>query len=236
MNPYEVLELSPGADADEIKAAYHRLAKQWHPDRYTGDQKVQAEERFRMLAEAFSQLRDVPRREEKIAAPPQEAPIAEPKDPSPAPAFKEKTAKEWLEEAQAAFSHRDFDRANGLAQYCLRIDGEKPEYYVLMAKALEASGGDKKAVVRAYESAVRLNPKDVDSILRLADIFKSLGMHARSAGLIERARNIAPGHKAFKGHDAKKAEPESQPQGMGEQFSALINKVKDGFTRMVRKG
>lgn len=29
---YQILELTPGASRDEIKAAYRRLAKQYHPD------------------------------------------------------------------------------------------------------------------------------------------------------------------------------------------------------------
>ena len=49
MNPYEVLELSVGASADEIKAAYHAMAKKWHPDRFAGEAKVEAERRFRLL-------------------------------------------------------------------------------------------------------------------------------------------------------------------------------------------
>jgi hypothetical protein len=33
MDPYAVLGLSPGASLDEAARAYHRLAKEWHPDR-----------------------------------------------------------------------------------------------------------------------------------------------------------------------------------------------------------
>lgn len=32
MNPYEELEIKPGATQDQIKQAYHRLAKAWYPD------------------------------------------------------------------------------------------------------------------------------------------------------------------------------------------------------------
>jgi DnaJ-like protein len=36
MDPFAALELPPGASAEEIGAAYRRLAKRWHPDRGGG--------------------------------------------------------------------------------------------------------------------------------------------------------------------------------------------------------
>jgi DnaJ-like protein len=36
MDPFAALDLPPGASAQEIGAAYRRLAKQWHPDRGGG--------------------------------------------------------------------------------------------------------------------------------------------------------------------------------------------------------
>ena len=55
-NPYEVLGIERSASADEIKAAYRRLALQNHPDRNPGDRA--AEERFKEISEAYATLRD----------------------------------------------------------------------------------------------------------------------------------------------------------------------------------
>lgn len=53
---YEVLGLSKGATDDEIKKAYRRLAKQYHPDMNPGD-KV-AENKFKEVNEAYDVLGD----------------------------------------------------------------------------------------------------------------------------------------------------------------------------------
>ncbi len=53
---YEVLGLSKGAGEDEIKKAYRRLAKKYHPDLNPGD--AEAEKNFKEVNEAYSVLSD----------------------------------------------------------------------------------------------------------------------------------------------------------------------------------
>ncbi len=51
---YKLLEISPEATADEVKEAYRRLARQFHPDLNPGDQA--AEEKFKAISEAYQVL------------------------------------------------------------------------------------------------------------------------------------------------------------------------------------
>jgi molecular chaperone DnaJ len=59
-DPYEVLGLSREAGADEIKSAYRRLARRYHPDVNPDD--PSAEEKFKEVGEAYSVLSDPERR------------------------------------------------------------------------------------------------------------------------------------------------------------------------------
>lgn len=56
-NPYEVLEIKEGASEEEIKQAYRKLARKYHPDQY-GDNPLKelAEDKMRELNEAYEHL------------------------------------------------------------------------------------------------------------------------------------------------------------------------------------
>ena len=57
---YDVLGLSRGANDEEIKKSYRKLAMKYHPDRNPG--KKEAEEKFKEAAEAYEVLRDSEKR------------------------------------------------------------------------------------------------------------------------------------------------------------------------------
>jgi DnaJ-class molecular chaperone len=57
---YQRLNVPRGASADEIKKAYRKLARQYHPDHNPGDKR--AEENFKALNEAFEVLSDAKKR------------------------------------------------------------------------------------------------------------------------------------------------------------------------------
>jgi curved DNA-binding protein len=59
-NYYLILGVPKDASADEIKKAYRRLARQWHPDVNPGDKS--AEDRFKDINEAYDILSDIDKR------------------------------------------------------------------------------------------------------------------------------------------------------------------------------
>ncbi len=59
---YETLGISRNAAAKEIKAAYRKLARKWHPDLHPEKEKAAAEAKFKQINEAYEVLSDPEKR------------------------------------------------------------------------------------------------------------------------------------------------------------------------------
>ena len=53
---YQLLGLQRGASAEEVKVAYRREALRWHPDRHISERRDAAQERFKLLSQAYQTL------------------------------------------------------------------------------------------------------------------------------------------------------------------------------------
>src|SRR5256885_16393256 len=59
---YDTLGVAKGASQDDIKKAYRKLARQYHPDKNPGDEA--AEERFKDVQQAYDLLSDTEKRKQ----------------------------------------------------------------------------------------------------------------------------------------------------------------------------
>lgn len=59
---YKVLQLKKNASDKQIKSAYRKLAKKYHPDKHTEDKKEKAEEKFIAVSKAYEVLSDPEKR------------------------------------------------------------------------------------------------------------------------------------------------------------------------------
>lgn len=59
---YELLGVERSATEKEIKSAYRKLARKWHPDLHPAAEKKEAEEQFKRINEAYEVLKDPDKR------------------------------------------------------------------------------------------------------------------------------------------------------------------------------
>ncbi len=234
MNPYQILEIAPGASADDIKSAYHRLAKQWHPDRYSGAEKEQAEARFRQLAEAFNMLKDAGRRAEVDQRSAREPEPAASTSPTAPPAAR--SADDWFQEATQAHGSGDRDRALGLVQYALRLDASKVEYFMLLAKLLDEGQADLRTRIKAHENVHRMVPKDPDTLVSLAELYEAVGMEARAKRMWDLARAVAPGHRALRARQRSQSPERSKPPSASPSGApSLVEQFRELLARFTKR-
>lgn len=269
MNPYEVLQIKPEASAEEIMAAYLRLAQHWHPDRYTGPEKLEAAMRYRELAEAFTRLKGVGRSQGQ-PSPPQPAAVAAPPPPTasqssapgiglaatstpptPAPFESQKiriqteaeiadaaprTEQTLYIKAKSAFENNQHQSALDGITEAIRLDPETYENYVLQVKILDAMEGDKRALVQALEHCLRLNKKDADSAIHLAQIYQSMGMQTRATRYWEWAYNLEPKHPFFQQQETgAKGKLQDTAEDLKGSLNNLMSDAKGLFGRFGKK-
>ena len=61
---YKILGVDKKASDEEIKKAYRKLAMKFHPDHYQGEDKKEAEEKFKKISEAYAVLKDKEKRKQ----------------------------------------------------------------------------------------------------------------------------------------------------------------------------
>ncbi|XP_059310194.1 uncharacterized protein LOC132061379 [Lycium ferocissimum] len=60
---YKTLKVSPNATEEDLKKSYERLAMRWHPDKNNGENKKEAELKFKQISEAYDVLSDPQKRQ-----------------------------------------------------------------------------------------------------------------------------------------------------------------------------
>lgn len=281
MNPYEVLQIKPDASAEEIMAAYLHLAQHWHPDRYTGPEKLDAAMHYRELAEAFTRLKGVGRPQGQTPPPPTKIPSAptaptdlrppssqialqsgmpkielspapEVHTAAPAPLESQKiriqteaeiadaaprSEQSLFAKAKSAFDNGQHQSALDSITEVIRLDPDTYENYVLQVKILDAMEGDKRILVQALEHCLRLNKKDADAAIHIAQIYQGMGMQTRATRYWEWAYNLEPKHPFFEqqatGAKGKLLDTADDIKG---SINNLMSDAKGLFGRFGRKG
>ncbi|MEW6325184.1 MAG: DUF4388 domain-containing protein, partial [Nitrospirota bacterium] len=143
-NHYDVLGVEPAATPAEIKKAYFRLAKAYHPDRHHQPGMEEARDMLETLFDRLTQaydtlINDAARRRYDEARAMQRHP---PSRPKPEEAVQRaQQAAEQCRRGEAALVRGNAGEAIYCFEWAIQLDGKKARYHALLGQALAAAPG-----------------------------------------------------------------------------------------------
>jgi DnaJ-domain-containing protein 1 len=197
---FEVLGVPRGSSDLEIREAYFRLVKQFHPDRQTdpalADLKKELEALFIRIGEAYEVLGHPRRRaryEAELAGPlPIQSPEASPEVENALLADDAiRNAEQLMEES------RYWDAIQILEAVIPRIQSSrlKHEAQVRLARAYTKNPKWVRRGEELLQAVVREDPSWVDAYYVLGTIYRGNGLKSRAVAMFRKVLELRPGHR-----------------------------------------
>lgn len=248
---FEVLGLSRAVGEAEVKDAYFRLAKRFHPDVHhsasLGDLRDELEAVFIRLGEAYDVLRDPRKRADYEARlgrsrpkPAAEAMAGTGPDPESAapepprdPEEEARLAEEAVHRAAKLVEQEKYWDAIQLLEPAVEALQGKPRLRarVLLARSYARNPKWAKSAEATLLAATREEPKAVEPWALLGAIYAEKGLRTRATAMYRKALELNPEHEAAAQYLAQNAPPPEPPEdeGGGEGGGGLLG-------RLFRKG
>ncbi|MBI5100319.1 MAG: DnaJ domain-containing protein [Nitrospirae bacterium] len=182
---YEILGVNGNASVAEIKTAYYKAAKKFHPDMhfYLSDRSLKGKlsDIFSYVYEAYKTLSDPAKRKEYDGG----SGVR-----SGRIAGAGEKARSAFEEGTRYFNNGDFQEAERLFGQASYYSGAAEHHYYY---GLSLARQNKfKSAANALEKAHSLDPSNAEYISELGFVYLGLGLPKRARGLFEKALKIAP--------------------------------------------
>ena len=181
---YKILQISKNARDEEIKKSYRKLALKYHPDRYSDDQRADAEERFQGITEAFNVLSH-PESREKYD-----------KEISQGTDVKSMDAKEISRRLAAKGSQLMREGKMAEAVECLKTavdhDDDNARAHYFFAQVVARISGRERDALRHVEKAVSLESDNATMKAEAAALSMAAGMKTRALRHAQQALRLDP--------------------------------------------
>lgn len=225
LNYYEALGVPREASPSEIKKAYFKLARDYHPDTFERDlseeMKKKIDDVFDFINKSYQTLSHEVRKDEydKVIDTPK---VSTPKEV-------QKNAEIRFRKSKTLFDQTRYNEAMVLLEEAVRMNPNKSSYFLLLALTQTKIKTYHKQAIKNFEKAIELNPWSPDGYLGLGMLYKSEGMSVLSAKQFKKALEIDPGNRgALKelGKVGGKTKKLSLKDLLSSDLSSLLKKRK----------
>lgn len=216
---FKALGVDPAATEEQIRRAYYKLARRYHPDRYYGpdyeDLRPQAEKAFAAATEAYNTLADQTSRAEYErdlsagAAGPQKPEV----DKGAAARESYIRAKKHLE------AEEPFDALRLLEEAC-KADPSKEDYWLLLGTVQAKNPRWRKKAEESYQKAAEINPTSPRAYLLLGKLYQSGNLARRAAEMFKKVLEWDPENE--EALEALEQKAEAQGANVASRFRSIF--------------
>ena len=201
---YEVLNVGRLATADEIKSAYHTLARSFHPDRFHRSEpelRSQIDSAFARIAQAYETLSDQSRRAAYDGKRVAQSPKPDQRASANAEETRthETTTKTEVRHAETSFQtglkllrQNRRDEAVRYFAEAASLEPRKALYRAHYGHALIGQDNTRRIAEVELQAALSLEPGNGSYRVMLAELYKALGLRRRAEGELQRALAADP--------------------------------------------
>ena len=205
-NYYEILGVPRDVDEQTIKAAYHRLAREHHPDKAKpGNDKEAQQRQFDMISTAYNTLKDPIKRaayDKHLARGNETAGAGKKPDPSPSAAGSKSdkmragsssdrdkgriaVGKRAALKGMQHFQAGEYVKAAECFEAAVTNQPGESSYHAKLAQALLNSRRSFNRATEAARRAVELDPYNSEYRLILAEVYENAGIHTKAVETYE---------------------------------------------------
>jgi curved DNA-binding protein CbpA len=199
MNPYQLLGIHMNAEHDQIRTAYRKMVKEYHPDRFRqiGDEELLSvvQTNFLKISDAFRVLSsplDRKSLDEKLKE--NKKPVSRQQPAAPRLSPKEEGEKHF-NDAMVQFKKENYERAIALLRSAMYRDNTNAKYIATLAlvlshddqKLLEARGHIMKAIER--------EPTNGEFHAILGEIYQRGGLNTKAKHSFDKALQLDAGNQ-----------------------------------------
>lgn len=212
---YQILGVARSAGEEEIKKAYFKLARRFHPDRFgrhlEPGVKEQIDDVFDYLTKAYRTLTS---KDQKMTYTSKLTSVADDdKDRS-------KNAETRFRQGKTLFNQARYEEAIVLLEEAVRLKDDKGDYFLLLAMAESKVPALSKKAERDFLKAIELEAWNPEGFVGLGMLYKREGLLLRARKQFERALEIDGDHKAARmALEEMDEKPEAKKGGFKGMFS-----------------
>jgi curved DNA-binding protein CbpA len=234
---YSVLGISTRADLPEIKTAYYKLARKFHPDRFYGMEDMILKEKvdviFSTINGAYETLKNAKKRSDYDSTSSDLRAISvgplSSQTKSAGPLGREaqlKGAEEHAKKAQAAYDKGNNYEAVQYLKAATQIAPEVAKYWQQLGVSLSRNPQWRKEAEEAFNKATELDPRNPENHLYMGFLFKNAGLKLRARKHFASCLQMDPKNEiAQRELAAIDGGSSAEPQGPQDKKSGLLGGI-----------